>query len=159
MSMTNITERVTTTPLTRVADDDAEVAVRRVETPKGSRLELEATESGERIRLDAVTLECLTWQEETTFAGFLETQNRPLPVEALSVHHGLEEGDSTELTRVTNEFGHAEVRASESPDHDWLAIVAPKQGFSVRLNAVALESITWQEQDAFAELIRERLEQ
>lgn len=157
--MTNTTKQVTASRLTRVADDNAEVAVRRIETPKGSRLELEATESGERIRLDAVTLECLTWQEETTFANFLEAQKRPLSTQALSVHHGSEEEDSTELTRVTNEFGHAEVRVSQLSDHDWLVIVAPKQGFSVQLNAVALESITWQEQDTFAELIKERMEQ
>lgn len=159
---TQTTGRVDVLPLTEIDDDDAVVAVRRVETPKGARLELEALESGKRIRLDAVTLECLTWQDRSTFATFLESQLRPLSTDSLSVEHE-PNGETTtttaaEITRITNEFGHVEVSVPTSGDHVWLELAAAKLGFAIRLNAVALESIAWQEQDTFTELIRNRLE-
>ncbi|AFK20975.1 hypothetical protein E6P09_17605 (plasmid) [Haloferax mediterranei ATCC 33500] len=155
----NTAESVTVTPLTRVVSDDADVAVRRVETPKGVRLELDATRSEARVRLDAVTLECLSWQERSTFVGFLEPQLRPLSSDVLVVQQNPDDGESTEIAHITNEFGHVEVRTAERAESAWLELVATKLGFVTRLNAVALESITWQDQDTFTELLRQRLEE
>jgi hypothetical protein len=57
----------------QLVNEFAHVRIRKVATRNGARLEIESPRLGRSIRLDAVALESLTWQEPETFSRFLET--------------------------------------------------------------------------------------
>lgn len=59
-------------PTTVIANEFAEVLVRRVHTRNGVRLEIRSPRMDTSIRLDALELESLTWQDPEVFSGFLE---------------------------------------------------------------------------------------
>lgn len=54
-----------------VANEFAEVTVRRVGTGNGVRLEICSPRLGRSIALDPLQLECLTWQEPAVFSDLL----------------------------------------------------------------------------------------
>jgi len=60
------------TPPVVVANEFAEVVVRRVPTRNGVRLEIHAPRLGRRVFLDALALEALTWQPPALFSQLLE---------------------------------------------------------------------------------------
>jgi hypothetical protein len=62
-----------------LANEFAEVTVRKVNTRNGVRLEVVAPKLGRRIRLCPVELEALTWQTPETFSGWLATPFGPEP--------------------------------------------------------------------------------
>jgi hypothetical protein len=62
-----------------LANEFAEVLVRRVNTRNGVRLEIVAPKLQRRILLDPVELESLTWQTPETFSSFLRTPFGPEP--------------------------------------------------------------------------------
>ncbi len=64
-------------PIT-VANEFAEVEVRRVDTRNGSRLLISATKTGRSISLDALELEALTWQNPRTLATMVGKAGAPL---------------------------------------------------------------------------------
>ncbi len=69
-------------PIT-VANEFAEVVVRRVDTRNGSRLLISAPRTGRWIILDALELEALTWQNARTLAAMVGKVGAPiLPDEA-----------------------------------------------------------------------------
>jgi hypothetical protein len=70
--------RTTSEPL-ELANEFAEVSVRRVATRNGVRLEISAPKLGSRILLCPLELETLTWQTPETFSGFLATPFGPEP--------------------------------------------------------------------------------
>jgi len=65
-----------TEPL-ELANEYAAVAVRRVATRNGVRLEIVAPRLGRAIRLCPLELETLTWQSHETFSEFLRTPFGP----------------------------------------------------------------------------------
>jgi hypothetical protein len=64
-------------PLT-VANEFAEVVVRRVDTRNGSRLLISAPKSGQWISLDALEVEALTRQNARTLAAMVGNSGGPL---------------------------------------------------------------------------------
>ncbi len=64
-------------PLT-VANEFAEVQVRRVDTRNGSRLLITAPRTGQWISLDALEVEALTWQNTRTLTAMVGNSNAPL---------------------------------------------------------------------------------
>lgn len=56
-----------------VANEFAEVVVRKVRTRNGVRLEIRSPKLDYMVRLDALELESLSWQPVETFSRFLET--------------------------------------------------------------------------------------
>lgn len=60
-----------------IRNEFTEVYVRKVHTKKGERLEIDAPKAGYTIRLDALALEGLSWQDPETISGFLETPYGP----------------------------------------------------------------------------------
>jgi hypothetical protein len=54
-----------------IANEFADVVVRRVMTRNGMRLEIWSPRRGTRVHLDAVELECLTWQTPEDFSALL----------------------------------------------------------------------------------------
>lgn len=64
-------------PIT-VANEFAEVEVRRVDTRNGTRLLISAPKTGRSISLDALELEALTWQNARTLAAMVGRCGAPL---------------------------------------------------------------------------------
>ena len=64
-------DRYADEPPITIANEFAEVRIRKVFTRNGERLEIDAHRRGYKILLDAVELESLTWQTHDTFAKFL----------------------------------------------------------------------------------------
>jgi len=64
-------------PIT-VANEFAEVQVRRVDTRNGTRLLISAPKTGRSISLDALELEALTWQNARTLATMVGKCGAPL---------------------------------------------------------------------------------
>jgi len=146
-----IGSRTNVRPLASVAGDGADVTVRLVETPKGERLELEAVD-GDSVRLDAVALECLAWQDREAFEAFFGT------LDATPVVPTGEADSGTDLTSVTNEFAHVDVRKVIAAEREFLELVAPKAGVAVTLTAPALECVSAQTQATITDLVRRRVE-
>ena len=55
-----------------IANEFADVVVRRVRTRNGMRLEISSPRRGTRVHLDAVALDCLSYQPPETFTEMLE---------------------------------------------------------------------------------------
>lgn len=58
-------------PALVIANEFAEVEVRKVAAGNGVRLEIRSNRLGRVVRLDAVQLESLTWQEPSLFSDLL----------------------------------------------------------------------------------------
>ncbi|TDV56446.1 hypothetical protein [Actinophytocola oryzae] len=68
-------------PIT-IANEFAEIRVRRVDTRNGSRLLVESPRSGQWITLCPLELESLTWQTPLTFSAMIGHPAAPLVTEA-----------------------------------------------------------------------------
>lgn len=55
-----------------IANEFAEVEVRKVHTRNGVRLEIRSPKAGYYVRLDALELEAVSWQPTHTFSKLLE---------------------------------------------------------------------------------------
>ncbi|NDL60352.1 dihydrodiol dehydrogenase [Phytoactinopolyspora sp. XMNu-373] len=55
-----------------IANEFADVVVTRVHTRNGVRLDIWSPRRGTRVQLDAVELDCLSYQEPETFTEMLE---------------------------------------------------------------------------------------
>lgn len=64
-----------------IANEFAEVTVCRVETRNGVRLEICSTRQGRTVRMDALELEALTWQEPAFFSALLDEPFGPVPLD------------------------------------------------------------------------------
>ncbi len=60
-----------------ITNEFASVVVQRIPTRNGARLEIFSPRLGQKIQLDAVALESLTWQPIETFSKFLATPFGP----------------------------------------------------------------------------------
>lgn len=61
-----------------IANEFAEVRVRRVDTRNGSRLLIESPKSGQWVALDPLEMEALTWQTTATFSAMIGNPFGPL---------------------------------------------------------------------------------
>jgi hypothetical protein len=61
-----------------IANEFAEVTVRRVDTRNGSRLLIESPKSGQWVALDPLEIEALTWQTTATFSAMIGNPFGPL---------------------------------------------------------------------------------
>jgi hypothetical protein len=60
-----------------ISNEFTSIKVRKRRTRNGERLEIVSAKLGHTIRLDALELESLTWQEPITFSRLLETPYGP----------------------------------------------------------------------------------
>lgn len=74
-----------------VANEFAEVVVRRVDTRNGSRLLITAPRTGQWISLDALEVEALTWQNTRTLAAMVGNSYAPLLPDEPDEGHGVDE--------------------------------------------------------------------
>jgi len=72
-----LTARQSGAPI-EVANEFAQVRVRRVETRNGSRLLIESPKSGQWVALCPLELEALTWQGPQTFSAMIGHPFGPL---------------------------------------------------------------------------------
>jgi len=61
-----------------IANEFAEVIVRKLETRNGVRLLIQSAKSGQWVSVDPLELESLTWQNEKTFAAMVGNMFAPL---------------------------------------------------------------------------------
>ncbi|RQG86954.1 hypothetical protein EA462_14955 [Natrarchaeobius halalkaliphilus] len=148
---------VTAEPLVRLTERGISISVRRIETPRGERLEFDVEDTDTAIRLDAIALECLTWQSEDSFLESVPVEARTAPSDDCVVERGQPAGSRTELTRITNEFCQIRVSRLVTDEREWLEIEAPKLGAAIALNAGAVRSVTHLDQRAFTALLSDRL--
>lgn len=70
------------TPSIVVSNEFASVAIRKVATRNGERLEIRSLGNERVVRLDAIVLEALTWSDPLEVGKGLETPFGPAPTEA-----------------------------------------------------------------------------
>lgn len=135
-------------PLTELTANGDTIGLNRIETPKGERLEIKTPVSS--IRLDAVALEALTWQDSDALAALpgAETTERPPQLEAN------DRSERTRLTTVSNEFGFVVVYETQTEAGVRIDLKAEKQGESIRLCPAELETLAEQDQDLFTQWVR-----
>ena len=59
-----------------------------------------------------------------------------------------------EATQIANEFALVLVRKVHTRDGERLEIESPKLGYKIRLDALELESFTWQEPSVFSKFLK-----
>lgn len=65
-----------------IANEFAEVVLRRVETRNGARILIQSPKSGQWVSLDPLEVEALTWQNTATFAAMVGNVHAPLIADA-----------------------------------------------------------------------------
>jgi len=140
-----------------ITDEYTTVNVRKIFTPAGERVELEAPNVGRSIRLDAMELETLSWQEPETFVQFLDAELPGLPDDTAERQAFIRErtdsegeaGSVTAEMTVTNEFAAANVRVRAVDGDQHLELEAPKLGYQAQLCPTEAETVTWQTTETF----------
>ncbi|MFC5134750.1 MULTISPECIES: hypothetical protein [Haloferacaceae] len=133
--------------LTELTANGDRIRLHRIETPKGERLEIETPTSS--IRLDAVALEALTWQDNDALAALPDantTQRSPTGTGELS--------ERIRLTTISNEFGFIVVYEMHTEAGIRIDLEAEKQGESIRLCPAELETLAEQDHDLITEWVK-----
>ncbi|RQG86702.1 hypothetical protein EA462_16310 [Natrarchaeobius halalkaliphilus] len=126
-----------------VETGDTRVDVTKVRTPTGERIQIEHDDLGQ-IRLDAVELEALTWQDEAFFADLVDGEYDyrnvdPRPKSAADL-------------QVSNEYALARLRGSD--DGAGVSLTAPKMGYGIGIDARVLAAVVTRPKTFFSELLR-----
>lgn len=125
------------------------IEVQKVFTHNGERLKIATPERDRSIRLDALELESVSWQDHGRFSELLaESDYEQSVVPAIDVR----DSDCSPVV-VTNEYGHAEVQRIPHTKADKLEIVAPKLQYSVRLDPPELYAICIQDRSTFSDFL------
>jgi hypothetical protein len=138
----------TTSDPFQLVDEGASVTTRKVFTRMGERLDLTAETLGRSIRLDAIMLESVTWQDPDALADRGKSIDRS---DALAEPPALTEAEREDPITVSSEFAQASVEKVEVDGRPLLAVEAPKLGYSIRLSAPALAWLATQDHELFTE--------
>jgi hypothetical protein len=68
-------------PVIELANEFAEIRVRKVHTRNGARLLVESPRTGRRVSLCPLELEALTWQTDDVFSAMIANPYGPLEVD------------------------------------------------------------------------------
>ncbi|UVE51025.1 hypothetical protein KU306_03830 [Haloferax larsenii] len=131
----------TDTPTVTLRDDDRTVSITRELTPAGERLLLE-TDDGS-IRLDALALESLTWQEDEFFADLTGVEYAP----------GENPASTDETLQIGNEYTVVQLTVFDTDDGPRLEIDSPKLGYSCRLSVSELVALSRKDMSLFSDLL------
>jgi hypothetical protein len=143
-----MSSNVTVEEAFRLRDEEGSIAVRKIRTRKGVRIELDPDDD-DRMRIDALALESLSWQDEGVFSELLGQPHVIAPFEAYS-ESDLDEGAT--LT-VSNEYATVRVHEIASPDGDRLRIEAPMKGSSLIADPDGLRGLVRQDPSIFSEFL------
>jgi|GEM_PF-2556979 len=128
---------------TTLSDGETDTLVRHIKTPKGERLEVRS--ATDAIRIDAMGLESLSWQDQDVFDEFLGYEYD------LSV--GSESDTETETVSefvISNEYADVVVRVLETVDGDRLVLEAPKKQYNLQADATCLDALAEQDSSIFS---------
>jgi hypothetical protein len=101
--------RITHETPVRVTDGDVAVVLSKIHTPKGERLEIADPDSERTVRLDAIQIESLSWQDQAFFAGLVAESS--VPAAETSAEGPAPDG---ERIRIANEYAEAQVLVSRA---------------------------------------------
>lgn len=127
--------------ITLRADDQA-VSLVRALTRTGERLRIE-TDDG-TIRLDALALESLTWQDDEFFTGLTGDDHTT----------GANAEPTDETLQIGNEYTVVQLTALDTEDGPRLEIESPKLGYACQLSVAELAALSRGDMDLFSELLR-----
>lgn len=131
-----------------VADGRDEVTVTKIFTPKGERLELRAAD-GDRCRLDAIELECLSWQDAALFEEVVEDAGG----DAGSVLAPAPDDDPDPAVRVSNEYAEVTVGPVTTEDGAALHVASAPLHYANSIRPVALRAVIGREVGFFSDLL------
>lgn len=143
-----MSSNVTVEEAFRLRDDEGSIAVRKIRTRKGVRIELDP-EDDDRMRVDALALESLSWQDRSVFSELLGRPHEIAPLEAYSET----EIDVGATLTVSNEYATARVHKIASPDGDRLRIEAPMKESSLLADPDGLRGLLRQDPSIFSEFL------
>jgi hypothetical protein len=130
------------------AHTQEEVQLEKVATRMGDRLEVRSTRSGESVRIDALALEALSWQE---FDEVLPSENSVSQSSdhRISAYSNGEEVSLPHEMQFRNEYALADVTVK----NDEVKVASPKIGFYIPLPYEMLEWLSNQNSDIFSEFL------
>ena len=135
-------------PLIELTANGETIGLNRIETPKGERLEIETPTSS--IRLDAVALEALTWQDNDALAALPSADT----VQQKSGFEANDQAERTRLTTISNEFGFVVVYETHTETGIHIDLAAEKQDESIRLCPSELETLAREDQDLITQWVK-----
>ncbi|ELZ80981.1 hypothetical protein C453_18630 [Haloferax elongans ATCC BAA-1513] len=135
--MTDTTDNPTVT----LRGDDRTVSLTRELTPAGERLRLETDDDS--IRLDALALESLTWQEDEFFTELTGVEYAP----------GENPVSTDETLQIGNEYTVVQLTVFDTDDGPRLEIDSPKLGYSCRLGVAELVALSRKDMSLFSDLL------
>ncbi|ELY50884.1 hypothetical protein [Natronolimnohabitans innermongolicus] len=128
---------------TTLSDGETDVLVRHVKTPKGERLEVRS--ATDAIRIDAMGLESLSWQDQDVFGEFLDREYEfPIASESDAATETI-----TEFV-ISNEYADVAVRVLETAEGDRLVLEAPKKQYSLQADPTCLDALAEQDSTIFS---------
>ncbi|WP_436348287.1 hypothetical protein [Natronorubrum sp. FCH18a] len=113
--------------------------VRKLETRKGERVEIESPSGDETLRVDALGLESLAWQERAVISQYL-----PEGDEMESLETESDEVACDAEFELMNEYAHVRLRRLRSPEVSVLQIHAPKKRERIQIDASGLGGLARQ---------------
>ena len=132
----------------RLIDGESTVIVQKLFTRTGERVELRAEALDEAVRLDAIALESVAWQDAATMAERGASVDRGEANQASD--SGSIETEREEPITISSEFARARLSVVQRDGSARLAIEAPKLGYAIDLRARELEWLTCQDHETFS---------
>lgn len=134
---------------TDISNEAATTLVRKVDRRNGARLEIYSPSVDRRIYLDALLLESVAWQTPETFSELLEAPHEFSAADEEQIY------TDDEYTEVSNEFASTLVRRVNIKNDTLLEIRSHKLDYHVYLDALLLESLTWQAPETLSRFLEE----
>lgn len=136
-----MTAETSSTDSLEFTDGERTVSLQKRQTPNGERLTIRGA-TGE-IRLDALALESLTWQEAAFFEDL--TTDPHTDVENAT--------DSSDELQIGNEYAVVRLRALETSVGPRVAIESVKMEYNCYLSPVELDALTRKRMNFFSKLL------
>ncbi|MDS0477326.1 hypothetical protein [Natrinema sp. 1APR25-10V2] len=124
-----------------LADGERTVRIQKLWTPTGERLLVNG--SSDEIRLDALALESLTWQDDSFFS---KLTNEPHAV-------GEDVAAVSDKLDLSNEYTVIRVEKTETTAGSRVTVESPKLGYSCQLSPAELDVITQKQIEFFSKLL------
>lgn len=133
-----------------VSSSGQTATVRKLTTRKGERVEIESPSGDQRLRVDALGLESLAWQESDIASRFVSGE----------YERTLFDEDSNDVTtdagfKLMNEYAHVHVRRMQSSQESALQIRAPKKREQIQLDAAAVAGLAREDHQLFSEFLEQ----
>lgn len=125
-----------------LSDGTRSVVLEKLRTPNGERLVIES--AGESVRLDAVALESLTWQDDEFFAD-LTGHPHEKSVDAT--------GDAEPAMQIGNEYTTIRIRVHETGGGPVITLRSPKLEYQCRLSVAELAAVAGKSLGFFSDLL------